>query len=452
MRITSEELEHLMKTNSWWQEISVGLDRSFMLHQLKDVIADTEKAKVVDVLFEYTCITEEKLLEAQSDDLFVEARDIIRDINSGEPFPERLTELYQSQKSKSFNVINQAALRLIPLISDIDSRNEVERLWNAERSTLSSLDLNSLPSNLKKIRGSKQRYILRSIVDLAELDDDFKNYRDYPFSTDVYIPAEVKRAEDENISIALTQSDDRIELLAYRVYDPLWSVDMKHFEPEYIDFPLKWAGSMFSVSEINKLFVKHKSGEDVITHFLPLYKGNEDKLIRLKTAISACPVTASFGDLFGEVVESFNDGRYKVSSTSLLSLIEGLLWEFAWSWSVFHGGLFDRSITHSQYKDGSDFELLKADGTRLGGRPNIGDLLRKTAFGENIYVETVEYLTEDLFGERNPVLHGRNPEYGNDVKAAALLFVVEVIERQITGALKEQLGKELIKHLPSESS
>ena len=151
------------------------------------------------------------------------------------------------------------------------------------------------------------------------------------------------------------------------------------------------------------------------------------------------------------MVESFNDGRYKVSSTSLLSLIEGLLWEFAWSWNVFHGGLFDRSITHSQFKDGSEFELLKADGTRVGGRPNIGDLLRKTAFGENIYVETVEYLTEDLFGERNPVLHGRNPEYGNDVKAAALLFVVEVIERQITSALKEQLGKELIKNLPLEN-
>ena len=48
------------------------------------------------------------------------------------------------------------------------------------------------------------------------------------------------------------------------------------------------------------------------------------------------------------------------------------------------------------------------------------------------------------FEERNPVLHGREPRYGDRKKAAALLFVVETLERQITSAFKEQMGKELM--------
>lgn len=82
--------------------------------------------------------------------------------------------------------------------------------------------------------------------------------------------------------------------------------------------------------------------------------------------------------------------------------------------------------------------------TGAGGRPNVGQLLRQTKFGENVNFEVVEYLCEELFGERNPVLHGREPSYGSHRKAAALLFVVGTLERQITKAIKGQVGKDLI--------
>jgi hypothetical protein len=87
---------------------------------------------------------------------------------------------------------------------------------------------------------------------------------------------------------------------------------------------------------------------------------------------------------------------------------------------------------------------VKSDGTRAGGRPNVGQLLRQTKLGEEVYFEVVEYLCVELFQERNPVLHGREPRYGDRKKAAALLFVVETLERQITEAFKAQIGKELI--------
>ena len=103
--------------------------------------------------------------------------------------------------------------------------------------------------------------------------------------------------------------------------------------------------------------------------------------------------------------------------------------------------LLNSAIAKEQFYDTNTFELLKPDGTRIGGRPNIGKLLRQTLFGEELYVEMIEYLCEELFDERNSVLHGRKPDYGDSKKASTLIFVIETIERAITGQIKEQLGK-----------
>jgi hypothetical protein len=77
-------------------------------------------------------------------------------------------------------------------------------------------------------------------------------------------------------------------------------------------------------------------------------------------------------------------------------------------------------------------------------------LLRQTKFGEEVYFEVVEYLVAELFEERNPALHGRNPNYGTKKKAAALIFVVETLERQITDAMKKVIGKDLIDRISKD--
>jgi hypothetical protein len=200
------------------------------------------------------------------------------------------------------------------------------------------------------------------------------------------------------------------------------------------------------MSEVMKLYRQHKAGRDVISAFISFYE-DENKLKRLRHAINTCPVTQNYGELFGEAVDSFSDGRHKVCSIALLPIIEGIIWEYTWWWNNIHGGLFDTKITYEQYQSGLGFQLLKTDGTRAGGRPNVGQLLRQTKFGEDVNFEVVEYLCEELFGERNPVLHGRKPDYGEHRKAAALLFVVETLERQITKAIKDRVGEDILQRL-----
>lgn len=449
-KLSPEEIEQLMKTNPWWKEISDELDRVFMLQRLKGVVSDEQKSEVVEAMFEYLFISEEELASAQSDPVFAEAKTIIEALNAGDAFPDRLVELYNSKIPEALDRINQAVLTLIPLLSNKAVQTEVEQLWISNRSALESVDINDLPPNLY-VRTPDDRYILRSILNLQQLDKRFRNYSLYPFGSDTYTPAAVGESEDRHIKVGVGATNERAEhsinqrakYLAYRVYNPLWHQEMERFEPDYVTFRLKWIND----AELLKyLYEQHKAGKDVVSVFVSLYE-DEERLNRLKNAISSCPVTQAYGALFSEAVDSYKDGRSSVCATALLPLIEGLIWEFAWWWNEVNGGLFDRAITRAEYKDSNTFQLLKEDGSKVKGRPNIGKLLRQTRFGEEVYFEVVEYLVVELFEERNPTLHGREPNYGSRKKAAALLFVVETLERQITGAIKEHIGKNLIADL-----
>lgn len=445
-----EEIDDLLETNPWWKDISDELDRVFRGHQLKGVVPDVVEVEVVDAYLEHTFITEEKLRAVNSDPVFMEARTILAGLAPEDPFPERLTELYKTKTPEALKRINQTALGLISLLSNISVREKVERLWTSDRSQLELLDLANMTSDLY-VSGSNQRYIMRSLLELSSMENVIRDYRDCPFVGQLYIPVSVESPGKEYKKLTAGPGAERIKYLAYRVCDPLWDQWIERFEPEYVSFPLKWAGAFFNINQMMSLYKEHKAGGDLIAEILSLYRNN-NRLTRLQNAIASCPMTSSYKELFDEIIETFRNSRFKVCSTSLLPMVEGMLWEFAWWWNSVHGGVFDRPIKRIQYKNRTGFRLLDPDGKRVGGRPNIGALLRKTKFGEVIYVEFVEYLVEELFDERNPVLHGRDPKYGNDKKAAALLLVVEAIEREITKESKEEMGRILLNVIANDPS
>jgi hypothetical protein len=455
-KLSREEIARLMKTDPWWKEISDELDRVYRLHQLNEIVSDDDKNEVTQAMFEYLLITEQDLTTAQSDPVFAQAKSIIEGLNPGDTFPDDLVDLFNSKVPDALNRIDQAVFTLIPLLSNPTVQAEVARLWSTDRDAFESIDINHLPSDLY-VSSPDDRYILRCLRDLQRLDSLFRNNQVYPFGSDTYVPAAVSASADGHIRVGMGAANEsavaslnrRAQYLAYRVYDPLWAQEMERFEPEYVSFKFKWLND---AELLHSLYEQHKLGRDVSSVFVSYYK-NEDRLIRLKNAISSCPITQPYKQAFIESVDSYNDRRFYVCATSLLPMIEGVIWEFAWWWNGINGGLFDRNITRAEYKSSSsNFQLLKADGSKVNGRPNIGKLLRQTRFGEQVYFEVVEHLVVELFEERNPVLHGREPAYGSEKKAATLLFVLETLERQITDAIKEHIGKNLTDSLKSAAS
>ena len=422
---------------------------------MKGVVPDEHKHQVVEAMFENLFISAQDLAIAEEYPIFREARRIVESLRTGDAFPKRLIELHDTKVPDALSRINAAALKLIPLISIKNVRDEAERIWASEREYFATLDMNSLPTSLR-ITLPDDRYVMRSLIQLQEYDDLFRNYRMNPLPGDKYMPAAVDEKPTGEIVVGMEGANEqahdwllkqRPKYIAYRVYDPLWDRQMERFEPEYVTFRLKWINE---TSLIERLYRHHKEGKDVLSVFIS-FCDSEERLARLTNAISSCPVTTAYGKLFTEIIDSYKDGRYGIAATGLLPTIEGIIWEFAWWWNQVNGGLFDRPLTHEEYSSGThDYQLLALDGSKVNGRPNIGKLLRQTKFGEEVYFEVVEYLVAELFEEQNPALHGRDPYYGTQTKAAALIFVIETLERQITGAIKKVIGKDLIERITKD--
>jgi hypothetical protein len=200
---------------------------------------------------------------------------------------------------------------------------------------------------------------------------------------------------------------------------------------------LKWSSDL-PVTTVRNLYQQYKDGKDVLSGLFKHYR-QADALYGLTDAIQHCPVVCQHYPLFKEAVEAFKSDLFRICSVSLLSLIEGMIWSFAWWWNERKGPIFDRALAPEAYKK-ADFELT----TKKSGvirNPTVGHLLRSTTFGDEIYDEFVEFYCSELYAERNPVLHGRESQYGTPQKAATLLHVIQVLMKHVTREFTDDLYK-----------
>jgi len=422
-------LEEQFQTNSWWKGVSEEVDRVYRVKQLPSSITDRHKHGVIEAIFESLEISDQKIDEAESHPVFIEARQLIKGMTPGDIFPQRLNELFQSRIGEAVQKVDACAPALLSMLTNEAGKRNIEAWFAAP--------VEKVPSYLWlvenfKIEDLSQRFVVKRLTELAELRLRVSKFK-YPFHESDYLAAKV----GEN-------NRDRADYLAYRVYDPLWLSAIEEFAPDYISFPLRWAGSLFSIGIMQKLYERHKAGKDVLADLIPHFQNGEN-LNLLENAIASCPVTAKQGALFREIVSSFHSSHYKICSRSLLALIEGLIWDFAWWWNQLNGSVFDSATNRADYQN-SNFKLInKKTKAPINTDPSIGLLLRNTTFGDEFYFEFVEYFCEELFRERNPVLHGRDSEYGDDKKAAALFLAVQIIEKKITSAFSSWFAEECIR-------
>jgi hypothetical protein len=426
---TFGDAEEEAKTNPWWEEVVEECHRKLRLRKINEFVPDVHKVVVVEAMLEQLNISDEKLGVASGNPVFEEAKSIFQNLNRGDAFPDRIYELAELRIPETVARVNWHASNLFPLITNPELRNEIEGIWANEAARFPSI------GNLTekyKINELDQRYILRSLEYLFSVRRMVRNFRE-PFMVNEYF--DVKVEGDQR---------DKAEYMAYRVFDPLWDFYLERHEPGYVSFPLKWAGFL-STSVVKNLYERHKAGKNVLAGLLPYFKDSKN-LDKLNNAISSCPITIHHSELFEELIQSFRNSQFKVCSLASLALIEGLIWTFAIWWNVDNGPIVDRTITPEKFKNGR-FNLINRHGNEMKTSPTIGLLLRNTSFGDEFSLEIVEYFCQELFTERNPVLHGREPYYGSGTKAAVLLFVIQALERQITDAFKEYYSQSLVDHV-----
>jgi len=107
------------------------------------------------------------------------------------------------------------------------------------------------------------------------------------------------------------------------------------------------------------------------------------------------------------MIKNYYEGDYYSTQVLCLTQIEGLLWDLSiilHNWDVekiYDSGKIDFFNYEEQH-------LVNEKGEMIYGKPSIGSLLKNTKIKNYIENEFIEYCTDELYRERNPILHGRN--------------------------------------------
>jgi hypothetical protein len=148
-----------------------------------------------------------------------------------------------------------------------------------------------------------------------------------------------------------------------------------------------------------------------------------------------------------DTVSCYMDGRYSGCICTVLPLIEGAIWAFADYYNFIEKNLF--SVTDAK-------KHLKLKNGKTVKDFTIGDLLKRSELSDFFDAGFIDYYCNELYNERNPILHGKDISGFNQVNSAKKLltfdFLTErmenyfksVYERQMDGLLSEPIINKLL--------
>lgn len=230
---------------------------------------------------------------------------------------------------------------------------------------------------------------------------------------------------------------DLLKEMAYVVYNPEILVhSLWQFEKEWDSFPFKWFAKELPISTVYTLFMLFKKGEDFSKYFIKLYEGDGIYQLNEYLENDIIPNYKDRKTILEEIIINYKEGRFASVIYSILPQIEGILWDYS-----------ELINPNEIYKDKLHSVLLSKNGKEITD-PTIGVLLRNTIFSERFHNEFIEYFCDELYYERNPILHGRDlskmDKNGASKKIATFHFLMIRINRHLEEHLFEKLDEILL--------
>lgn len=211
------------------------------------------------------------------------------------------------------------------------------------------------------------------------------------------------------------------ENIAYLVYNPeILLTNSLILYDEWVNFPLKWYFYLDSISELREVFFKYCRQGNMEFYF-------DEKIDGLIASIESL-IKNKFThkylqdryQIIEEILLNYNDGRYASSLVLALTTIEGLIWDFASIVNTRSKTIFDSSGDMINYKTKISFSSNK-----------VKELIRNTDVKKYILDEFIIYFCEELYEERNPIVHGRDINSFKKNVVEKKLFVIEFLMKII---------------------
>ena len=378
-----------------------------------------------------TCISHicpPELEELKNTNEYKEVYDLLHKSKRRGKIDKRLIEIYNSnkEKAKKWLINKKEELEKIILNDQYENYCRV-RENNPEKAK----------EILKKILHSKFKKCDKKIIEKYKLlCMDLKIYDHNPLFLRI-TPTILKLKFKDNdafsyITFLIIKPEH--QLLSYLSLDDQWD-----------EFPLKWFITHQPMSLVKTLFYYYKKGEDVSSFFLYQYQKNQfDKLNELLQSPYLLPpishILCSKVDIIKELIECFKNKFFSATICLCLPLIEGILWDFA---------TYLQQLTKSIFLD-NDYSKIKSKNGKIISNPTIGAMLNHTDLN-NIFDDSfIKYFCNELYNERNPILHGRKMESFTEVNAAKKIATLEYVLITIEEYIKQYIQENLKKNVPKE--
>ena len=244
-----------------------------------------------------------------------------------------------------------------------------------------------------------------------------------------------------------TSGDEKrhIKHFAIRIYNPRVYTGLFHFEPKYEEYPLQWLD--LPLGRDRKLFEFFKCGKDV-EEVIVNEVNAEGYFDRFINNIMKIPSYRDREDLLREIPTAFSSGLYGSVINLTLPQIEYLMWQYA-AFIDTKGNIDILDVDYDEiwnfdYREHNDLKIINSNGNK-NESPTVGALVENTDLNTHLSSRLVRYFGDELFSDRNPILHGNSSDYYSELEAAKKIVFLNRVSEQLVDTITEMYVDEIVK-------
>lgn len=250
-------------------------------------------------------------------------------------------------------------------------------------------------------------------------------------------------------TLATTSKDfDVLEYLAFLVYKPEHRLMSEmYLDPQWEKFPLKWAKHL-GIADTKTLFDMFKDGEDIAPFYLQRFDTKGINTIRelVNDPIARTPIANSkdhkeIQAAIQQALLCYENNWHAAFLYTILPIIEGILWRYA---------AYLNTLGEAKIFSGENSKSILLLSGKTDNQEKIGTLLRNSEFSKFFDLEFIKYFCDELYNERNPMLHGENFSQATLENAARKLATLEYLFSMMKTFMEEKIVSNFSK-LPSDS-
>ena len=287
------------------------------------------------------------------------------------------------------------------------------------------------------------------------IDGKFKNLSEETKKKVELLNSDIKKYEKNKHPLVLELSStmllanvsntNMLEYFSYIVCNPKCQLTSLIFTDNHWDvFPLRWLSTELFCSDFRKLFSESKNGHDISYYFTEKYDNND--FSNLKKLLSSPFISDGFTEIIGnrnkiidEIIESYRRGSYSSVIYTSLPQIEGMIWSFSKFVHNVDGGIYADTDYKVGISENKNIENL-----------SIGSLLKHTKLKGYLQDDFIKYFCDELYDERNDLLHGNELSKLTKKNAGMKIATLEFLLSQINNFAKETFTLDLRKEFTEE--